>query len=105
MTYRDELLKYSKFAYGASEMLFSRAFWRDYIWGACEIPWDSKLNLTAYLLTYFAIASSLVLTPLHIVLLCRVPAWGSLVAGPFGIMIVSVVLFSILCPVATSCFS
>jgi len=99
LSYEDELSKLSKFAYGASELIFSKNFWRFLI---CKhIPWYSKVNLTSYLFSYFAIASSIIVSPIHLILTCFIEDWFILTFEPVIVMLFSMILFSVLGPLSS----
>jgi cellulose synthase/poly-beta-1,6-N-acetylglucosamine synthase-like glycosyltransferase len=94
-TFHDELLKMSKFAHGSSEIIFSSVF-RRYL-ASSNIFFSSKINLIAYLFSYFAIASSIIVAPLHLSLVCHVKGWDLTVI----VLLFSFVLFSIIAPIST----
>jgi hypothetical protein len=98
-TFQDELLKLSKFAYGSSEIIFSKSFLS--YWACGDIPWYSKVNLSSYLFSYFAIASALIIAPLHLLLLCYVENWFGLTIDPLIILIFSFIVFTLLGPIAS----
>ena len=99
LTYMDELAKLSKFAYGASEIILSRDMIR-YL--KCRnIPWASKVNLCAYLFSYYAIASAILVAPFHMILTCYIEDWYRLTLEPIIVACFSFILFSVLGPLAS----
>lgn len=67
LTYQDEIKKYSKFAYGASEIMFNpiKKWYKNlpitqsfiYFLKSKFVPFSSKIGILSYLLTYFSISS------------------------------------------------
>jgi hypothetical protein len=86
LSYDDEVSKFRKFAFGSSEIMFNpfikwfscggplSGTFRNYI-RAKHIPWHSKIVLTGYMFTYFAMAWGFGLLPINCVFYAYSPAW------------------------------
>jgi cellulose synthase/poly-beta-1,6-N-acetylglucosamine synthase-like glycosyltransferase len=110
LTYDDEMKKYSKFAYGASEIMFNplrkwikngviNHHFKRYL--KSKIPFATKLSLTGYLMTYFAIASTIIIIPLNMVGECYIDSWNDILIDSIFIQIFSLVVFSLFTPFTT----
>jgi len=99
-TFADELAKLSKFAYGASELILSKKFYQ-YLFSK-KIPWASKVNLSSYMFSYYAIASSIIISPLHMILVCYIPDWYIITLEPNIVALFSFCLFSLLGPISST---
>ncbi|KAF4963889.1 hypothetical protein FSARC_8142 [Fusarium sarcochroum] len=94
LTLYDELTRWEKYAYGCNELVFhpvyqwfykgpvTRLFLR-FLWS--NMPVTSKITITAYIFTYYAIASGLLLTTANYVIIglfpdkldhLYMPSWG-----------------------------
>lgn len=111
LSFKDEMNKYSKFAYGASEIIFNpiknwckkgiltKSFYNFIRYS--NAPFTSKIGIVGYLMTYFSIASSIVLTPVILVVSCYVEHWEILFFDIFYSFIFLTVLFSIINPISS----
>ena len=93
LSYKDEIVKYSKFAYGASEILFypirqwhkkgiiTKSFYK--FMNSKNVPFSSKVGILGYLMTYFSISFSIILTPVISICSCFVSKWELLIFDPF----------------------
>lgn len=111
LSFKDEMNKYSKFAYGASEIMFNpiknwcrkgiltKSFYTFVRYS--NAPFTSKISIIGYLMTYFSIASSIILTPIILVLSCYVEYWEILFFNLFYSFIFLTVVFSIINPISS----
>lgn len=108
LTYRDEIIKYSKFAYGASEIIFNpvREWCKKGIltksfknfMKSSNVPISSKIGILGYLTTYFSISSSVIFTPIAGILSCFVPYWELILFDPFYAYMFLFVVYGIFNP-------
>lgn len=110
LTYEDEINKYSKFAYGASEVMMNpikewcrklpvtKSF-RHFI-KSSNVPFSSKVGIISYLLTYFSISSGVLLSPGIAIFSCYVDNWELIFFDPFYATLFLIILFSIIAPIS-----
>ena len=109
LSYMDEIIKYSKFSYGASEILFcpikqwcqrgifTQSF-KQFI-KSPNVPFSSKIGIFGYLMTYFSISSSIILTPTIAICSCFVVKWEFLLFDPFYAYLSLFAIYGILNPI------
>lgn len=109
LSYKDEMVKYSKFAYGASEILFNpvkdwcckgmltKSF-KEFM-KASNVPFSSKVGIIGYLMTYFSISSAVFFTPIVAVLSCFVAHWELIMFDPLYAYIFLFCIYGILNPI------
>lgn len=108
LSYKDEIIKYSKFAYGASEILFnpvkdwccSGMFTQSFkeFMKTSTVPLSSKVGILGYLMTYFSISSSIFFTPIIAVLSCFVEHWELIMFDPLYAYLFLFSIYGILNP-------
>lgn len=98
----SELLKMSKFTYGALEMLTSIGYYK-YLFSS-KVPWAAKINISSYLFSYLALALSPILALLQLILSCYVEDLYNITLDPVILMASSFFIFSILGPISTYVF-
>jgi hypothetical protein len=92
LSYKDEMIKYSKFAHGASEILFNPVkdwcnngiitqSFKEFM-KTSSVPLSSKVGILGYLMTYFSISSSILVTPIIAVMSCFVEHWELIMFDP-----------------------
>ena len=112
LSYDDEMDKYSKFAYGASEIMFNQVkdwcskgvftkSFRTFL-KTDTVPMTSKIGVFGYLWTYFSISSAIPFTPFIFLTSCYVDSWELLFFNPFYAWIFLFCLFSVLSPFINS---
>lgn len=94
-----ELLKMSKFSYGAVEMLCSKTYYRYILSG--NVPWPAKVNITSYLFSYISLALAPIISMIILILSCYIKDLYSITVDPVMLMVTSFVLFSVLGPIST----
>ncbi|KAK9413593.1 hypothetical protein SUNI508_11802 [Seiridium unicorne] len=112
LTLYDELTRWEKYAYGCNELVFhpfyqwfykgpvTRLFLR-FLWS--NIPITSKVTITAYIFTYYAIASGMVLTAVNYIVIGLFPDDVDHLYQPsWGIWCSLVVVFNLFGSVAFS---
>ena len=111
LSFRDEMNKYSKFAYGASEIIFNpikdwckKGVLTDSFYNFIKYsnaPFTSKIGILGYLMTYFSIASAIIVTPIILIVSCYLEHWELLFFDIFYAFLFLSVLFSIINPVVS----
>ena len=112
LVYEDEIAKYSKFAYGASEIMFNPVktwcyklpftkTFKNFILTK-YIPLSSKIGIISYLLTYFSIASGVIISPIVSTISCYVDDWELLFFDPLYAMAFLIIIFSFIAPISNS---
>jgi len=111
LTYKDEMVKYSKFAYGASEILLNPIkSWRkegivtksfkEFILSK-EVVWTSRVLIYGYLMSYFSIGSSIILSPIVLIVSCYFKEWDIIFYDVFYGFIFLTLIFAVLNPMVT----
>lgn len=95
----SELLKMSKFTYGAIEMLTSSAYYH-YI-GSLNVPWAAKVNITSYLFSYISLALAPIMSLTQLIISCYIEDLYKITLDPVILMAISFLIFSILGPIST----
>lgn len=95
----SELLKMSKFSYGAMEMLCSKAYGK--YWLTRNAPWSAKINITSYMFSYLALAIAPIMAMVQLVVSCYVDNLYEITLDPVILMAISFVIFSIIGPIST----
>jgi cellulose synthase/poly-beta-1,6-N-acetylglucosamine synthase-like glycosyltransferase len=108
LSYEDEMAKYSKFAYGASEVMFQPVGqWCKkgiltqgikVFFSSDNVPWTSKIGIISYLMTYFSIASAIPFAPLIYIIQHFVEKWEMIFFHPVYALLFLVVLFTFFSP-------
>lgn len=110
LVYEDEINKYSKFAYGASEIMFNpiknwccqtpfTKTFKNFILTK-HIPLSSKIGILSYLLTYFSIASGVLISPIVATISCYIEEWELIFFDPLYAMLFLIIIFSFLAPIS-----
>lgn len=111
LSYKDEMSKYSKFAYGASEMLFnpfsswikqgifSKSIKR--FLSSKKVIWTSRINVYGYIISYFCLASSIISIPLILICYCYFELWTIVFFDVFYNFLFLTVLFGFITPIST----
>lgn len=110
LVYEDEINKYSKFAYGASEIMFepikkwyyqspfTKTF-KNFILTK-HIPFSSKIGILSYLLTYFSIASGVLMSPVLAIISCYIDSWELIFFNPLYAIMFLIIIFSFIAPLS-----
>lgn len=108
LSYRDEIVKHAKFAYGASEIIFNpfltwckggvlTAGFKSFM--TCKnVQFSSKIGILGYLMTYFSISSSVIITPIIAICSCFIPHWELLLFDPLFAYLYLFVIYGVLNP-------
>lgn len=112
LNYIDEVLKFKKYAYGSSEMIFNpipdmynMGVFNSVIttyYNAQNIPSNSKFMLIAYLGTYFAIGLGIIMVWLNYLIIGFFPQINFLMTTGVDVIVQSGILFSLLVPIGSS---
>ena len=110
LVYEDEINKYSKFAYGASEVMFkpfkncyyhlpfTKTF-KNFILTK-HVPLSSKIGILSYLSTYFSIASGVLISPVVATISCYIDDWELIFFNPLYAIIFLIIIFSFITPIS-----
>jgi len=107
----DEIIRFKKYAFGSSELLFNNIhkwstkgllspLFKKYI-STSSIPWYCKVNMVAYLGTYFAMASSPIGTLFNFFIYSYVSDWQKDTVSSIDICVQVLLLFSLYGPITT----
>jgi hypothetical protein len=111
LSYKDEMIKYSKFAFGASEILFNpMSQWcRKGIFTknikkfmkSSTIPWTSKIGIVGYMMSYFTVGSSIPFSPAILLTSCYLENWELLFFDVFYAYLFTLIMFTVIAPVSS----
>lgn len=110
LTVHDEIIRFQKYSFGAAEMLFnplhkwykgpiSSLYWNYLV---SRAPWWSKITVTSYMGSYFAISSAWWLGILHYFMFAWSDYWRDEVVTAVDVMGTVVIVFSFVAPIGTA---
>ena len=102
LTVHDEIVRFKKYSFGASELLFNPLsqwhkgpFSSQYLlYLASDTPWWSKVTISAYLSSYLAISASWWLSLVHYFMYAWSEYWREEVVTSLDISVTVLIIFS-----------